>query len=178
MTIPASGRSTLYETTPRSPSARAYVRYIATIVLVAAFFGGAALLGPEFVLAEWPAWLVAALFGVTLLLIVLQRNRFGVYAGAIAPPYKPWGMLSRRRLLIEKAQIESCAVHEVADPSANAADRALYFAYEIRLRSGKTIRFPSHSGFRSLQSQLHSDREILKARDALTEFAVANHLLR
>ena len=55
---------------------------------------------------------------------------------------------------------------------------APYVQTRIGLKSGKVIRFPSHSSRRSLRRQVGTEAEVLKALQALEDFAKERDLLR
>lgn len=158
--------------------ARISVLLILLAFILAVLAYAVATYGLAFFLVGWYAWVLIGALAIFQLVVFLQKNRFGVYADGIAPPYKPLGARPARRFVVDRGEMESMRFDEIADPSATAADRALYFACEIRLRSGRCIRFPSHGGFRSLHRQVRSDREVLEAREALRTFAERNGLLR
>lgn len=128
--------------------------------------------GPGFLIAGWPAFIIIGIFGLVQLLLLLQRNQFGIYEGAIAPTYKPWSMWGPSRLVIPLRDVAGMTVRSIEDPAFGEAEKRGYFECEIALRNGVRIAFSSHGAYRGLRRQLKSEDELVRVRELLEELRV------
>lgn len=127
--------------------------------------------GPGFLIAGWPAFAIVGVFGLIQLLLILQRNEFGIYENAIAPTYKPWSMWAPKRLVIPLNDIASMTVRSIEDPAFGEAEKKGYFECGMTIRNGVEIAFSSHGAYRGLRRQLKSEDELVKVREMLEEIA-------
>ena len=174
---------TSYEPQRLTRSGRQLARMAILILLLAFILAllGYALLayGVGFFLVGWYAWVSIGAFGVVELILLLQRNRFGVGPDWVSPTYKPLSHLLQGRFVVHAGDIASMEFAGLPESNSEASSGfAPYVQTRIRLKSGKVIRFPSHSSRRSLRRQVGTEAEVLKALQALEDFAKERDLLR
>lgn len=143
------------------------IAYFAVLGFVLAFTG------PGFLFTLWPAWLLLGAFGLVQLLLLLQRNRFGVYTSGIAPTYRPWKLWSPKRLIIAADRLERVQLIPIGGVQGERLAQPTYFQCVLELVDGTSIVIPSHGGYRSLRRQLRSDERVREAGTAIGHFGSA-----
>jgi hypothetical protein len=162
----------LYEPPSSSQIGRPRLGLISAVAYLVIFVALIVIVGPGFFFALWPAWVLLGAFGLAQVLILLQGNRFGVYAYGIAPTYRPWRLWSPRRLIIPVDRLRHVELRGVGAGDREPLTPGSYFQCIIELSDGGRVTIPSHGGYRSLRRQLRSEHQISEAAKALQEFAV------